>query len=66
MLLTIEYRKHMKCKVIFFFTILLKILACFEFDGSNTSLKSWNGANKRLEKQVALKKSSRNILQLIR
>lgn len=55
MLLTIEYRKHMKCKVNFF-SISLKILACFEFDGSNASLKSWNGTNKRLEKQVVLKK----------
>lgn len=38
----------------------------FEFDGSNTSQKSWEGCHKRLEKKVALKRiSCGNILQLM-
>ena len=44
MLFTIEQFKLMKC------TIIRQKLVNFEFDGSNTSQKSWQGGNKRLEK----------------
>ena len=33
-------------------TISWKILPHFDFDGSNTSPKSWNRSNKRLEKLI--------------
>ena len=39
------------------FLISLKILAHFDFDGSNTSQKSWNWGNKGLENDLLLIKN---------